>query len=318
LQYHDYYGTLGVDKKASQSDIQKAYRKLARQYHPDINKDPAAEAKFKEVGEAYEVLKDAEKRSKYDQYGSAWKTTQSGGAPPPGWEGVHFDFGQGQGARGFDFGGGPSGFSSFFEMLFGGGRPGAAPGWSPQQQAAPRRGSDLESTLPVTLAEIASGGKRTVNLGHPETGQTQTLEIAIPRGVRPGQKIRLAGRGGSGAGGGPAGDLLLLIELQPDPRFRVEGRDLYTNVQVPVWRAALGGEAAVTTLEGDVSIRLPASTSSGRRIRLRDKGLPDSKGDRGDLYAEIQISVPPELSDEQRTLFEELEKSETQRDTHQE
>jgi curved DNA-binding protein len=308
VEYRDYYGTLGVEKNASQADIQRAYRKLARKYHPDINKDASAEARFKQIGEAYEVLKDPEKRAKYDQFGSAWKNAERTGAPPPGWEGVQFDFGgPGGGAGGFDFGGtGPSGFSSFFEMLFGGGGPFAGAGGAPRGQPAQRRGGDQETQIPITLEELASGGKRQITLQDPSTGRTETLEITIPKGLRPGQKIRLAGKGGRGALGGPSGDLLLQVELEPHPFFRVEGDDLVSPVEVSPSTAALGGEVGVRTLEGSTRIKLPSGSSSGRRIRLRGKGLPRASGDRGDQYAEVKIVVPQTLTDEQKRLFREL------------
>jgi curved DNA-binding protein len=319
VEYRDYYGTLGVDKNASQAEIQRAYRKLARKYHPDINKEASAEAQFKQIGEAYEVLKDPEKRAKYDQFGSAWKNAERTGAPPPGWEGVQFDFGgPGGGAGGFDFGGtGPSGFSSFFEMLFGSGGPFAGggafagAGASGRGQPAPRRGGDQESQLPITLEELSSGGKRQVTLQDPSTGRTETLEVTIPKGLRPGQKIRLAGKGGRGAFGGPAGDLLLQIELEPHPYFRVEGDDLVAPVEVSPSTAALGGDVSVRTLDGSTRIKLPAGSSSGRRIRLRGRGLPRAAGERGDQYAEVKIVVPHTLNDEQRRLFNELASHET-------
>ena len=316
VEYQDYYGILGVEKNASQQDIQRAYRKLARKFHPDINKDPSAEARFKQIGEAYEVLKDSEKRAKYDQFGSAWKSAQRTGAPPPGWEGVQFDFG-GPGG-GFDFGGGgASGFSSFFEMLFGGGGPfgggaggpfagGGFGGATRGGQPAPRRGGDQESQIPIALEELARGGKRQITLTDPSTGRSETLEVTIPKGLRPGQKIRLAGKGGRGAFGGPSGDLLLQVDLEPHPHFRVEGDDLVGAVEVTPSTAALGGEADVRTLEGNTKIKLPAGSSSGRRIRLRGKGLPRASGDRGDQYAEVKIVVPRTLNEEQRRLFEEL------------
>ncbi|HVR28594.1 MAG TPA: DnaJ C-terminal domain-containing protein [Thermoanaerobaculia bacterium] len=312
VSYQDYYGTLGVDKNAGQPDIQRAYRKLARKYHPDINKDPAAETKFKQIGEAYEVLKDPEKRARYDQFGSAWKNAERTGAPPPGWEGVQFDFG-GPGAGGFDFGGGPSGFSSFFEMLFGGGGPFgggggnfAGGGASGRVQPAARRGSDQESRITITLEELARGGKRQLTLSDPATGRSETIEVTIPKGLRPGRRIRLAGKGARGAFGGPPGDLLLQVQLEPHPHFRVEGDDLVGPVEVSPSTAALGGEARVRTIDGSATIKLPAGSSSGRRIRLRGKGLPRTSGEPGDQYAEVKIVVPQDLNDEQRRLFQEL------------
>jgi curved DNA-binding protein len=326
LDYKDYYAILGVKKDASQDDIQKAYRKLARKHHPDVNKAPESEVKFKEIGEAYEVLKDPEKRQKYDQYGSAWKRAQQTGAPPPGWEGVHFDFGDlggmgGRGGRagGFDFGGGSSEFSSFFEMLFGGAGPGggrrgaSGAGFGFGGQGFPRGGGaggagggHTEATLTLSLEEAVRGGQREITLADPNTGQRRTLSVKIPEGVRAGQKIRLAGQGQPSLDGGPAGDLYLKIEIEPDPRFRVEGSDLHTTVAVSPWEAALGGDAEVQTLDGTVRVKIPAGSSSGRKIRLRGRGLPKKGGEKGDLLAEIRVVVPETLSDRERELFEQL------------
>jgi curved DNA-binding protein len=315
MDFKDYYTILGVDKNASQDDIQRAYRKLARKYHPDVNKDPGAEDTFKDLGEAYEVLKDPEKRAKYDRYGSAWKAAQqSGGAPPPGYEDVWFDI---SGAPDDAFSG-FSGFSSFFEQLFGrGARRGSAWGETPGDSArgGPRTwtmpGADQEARLTLSLEEAARGGKRDISLTDPETGQTKTYTVTIPRGIRPGQRIRLAQLGGQGMGGGPAGDLYLRVELLPHPVFRLEGRDLYTTLAVAPWEAALGANAKLPTLTGDVQVKIPAGSSSGRRIRLRGKGFPDSQGRAGDLYAEIQIAVPKSLTDDERRLFEELARCST-------
>ena len=228
------------------------------------------------------------------------------GAPPPGWENVVFDFGSG----GADFGGfgegfGESGFSSFFEMLFGGGGGGFRARGGPGGGRAPRqRGRDRESTIRLSLEDMARGGERTLELADPQTGEHRTLKVNIPAGVLPGQRIRLAGQGEPGIGG-PAGDLLLIVEAQPHDRFKLEGRDLHVEVPVTPWEAALGGQARVRTLDGDVTIKLPAGSSSGRQIRLRGKGMPSPK-DKGDLYATIRIVVPSELSAEERELFEKL------------
>lgn len=310
MDYKDYYEILGVKKDASQDDIQKAYRKLARKLHPDVNKAADAETKFKDIGEAYEVLKDEDKRRKYDQYGSAWKRAQQTGSPPPGWD--QFDFGQGGGG----FGGmGGDGFSSFFDMLFGEGaarrRGGAGPaGWPGGAGGAsgftPRGGADTEAELTITLEEAAHGGKRELALSDPNTGSRKELTVKIPKGVRSGQRIRLTGKGQPSPMGGPPGDLYLKVEIEPHPRFKVEGTDLHTTVPVSPWEAALGTEAAVQTLNGDVRVRIPAGTSSGRKIRLRGKGLPKPGGEEGDLLAEIRIVVPDKLSDEERQLFERL------------
>jgi len=319
LDYKDYYATLGVKKDASQDDIQKAYRKLARKLHTDVNKEPEAEVKFKEIGEAYEVLKDPDKRKKYDQFGTDWKRT---GSVPPGWESYG---GQGFGGQGFDFDlggmGGGEGFSSFFEMLFGGngpGRRGARRGGGAFNGAGGAfganpfgggGGADSEAQITLSLDEAVRGGTREITLADPSTGQRKTLSVRIPEGIRPGQKIRLAGQGQPGFDGGQSGDLLMKIEIAPDPRFKIEGSDIHTTVPVAPWEAALGGEAEVETPTSRLRIKIPAGSSSGRKIRLRGKGLTlagGAKGEKGDLLAEIRIVVPEHLSDEERSLFEQL------------
>ena len=310
MEFKDYYTTLGVVKNASQEDIQRAYRKLARKYHPDVSKTPDAEEKFKDIGEAYEVLKDPDKRAKYDRYGAAWKAAQQGGgAPPPGYEDIWFDLG---GADDFTFSGG-SGFSSFFEQLFGSvagqhgpgqGRRqarGHTQGWSWNQP-----GADREARLVLTLEEAAHGGEREISLSGPTSGQIRTYMVRIPKGVRPGQHIRLAGQGEPGVGNAPPGDLYLSVELLPHATFRLEGRDLYTTVPVTPWEAALGAEVTLPTLDRAVHVKIPAGSSSGRKIRLKGKGFPDAKSGAGDLYAEISIRVPEALSSEEKKLFEQL------------
>ncbi|MEA2560160.1 MAG: curved DNA-binding protein [Acidobacteriota bacterium] len=309
MDYKDYYAILGVKKDAPEDEIQKAYRKLARKFHPDVNKAPEAEAKFKEIGEAYEVLKDPDKRQKYDQYGSAWKRAQqTGGGVPPGWEG--FDFGQGGGG----FGGGSGDFSSFFDMLFGGARPGARGGRGAGFSGFGGQGfggggggvgGDTEATISLSLEEAVRGGKREITLSDPNTGQRKTLSVRIPEGVRAGQRIRLAGQGQAGMNG-QAGDLYLKIEVEPDSRYKVDGTNLQTTVAVTPWEAALGVDAEVQTLDGPVRVKIPAGSSTGRKIRLRGRGLPQAGGDKGDLLAEIRIVVPEKLSERERELFEQL------------
>ena len=307
MEFKDYYAVLGVAKNASQEEIQRAYRKLARKYHPDLNQAADAEGKFKDLGEAYEVLKDPDKRAKYDRYGAAWKAAeQGGGTPPPGYEDVWFDPG---GAEDFSFSG-SSGFSSFFDQLFGTapgrgtaqGRRGArgqAPGWS-------RPGADQEARLALTLEEAAHGGDRELSLSSPTTQQMKTYVVHIPKGIRPGQRIRLAGQGERGVGGAPAGDLYLMVEILPHPTFRLEGHDLYTTVPIAPWEAALGSEVTLPMLNGAVSFKIPPGSSSGRKIRLKGKGFPNARSGAGDLYAEISIRVPEALSAEERKLFEQL------------
>jgi curved DNA-binding protein len=305
LDYKDYYATLGVKKDASQDDIQKSYRKLARKFHPDVNKDPQAEVKFKEIGEAYEVLKDPDKRKRYDQLGSNWNRS----GPPPG-------YGFGQGAGGFDFSdfqgaGGGAGFSDFFEMLFGergrGRQRGAPAGFGGAGfGGAAQGGGDAEASISLSVEEAVRGGSREIAISDPNTGQRKTLTIKIPEGVRSGQKIRLAGQGSPGFGGGTAGDLFLKIEIAPDPRYRIEGSDILTNVEITPAVAVLGGEADVETPTGSVRVRIPARSSSGRKIRLRGRGLAQSGGSKGDLLAEIRIVVPENLNDRELDLYRQL------------
>ena len=329
MNYHDYYKTLGVRKTASQEEIQKSYRKLARKLHPDINKDPEVEGKFKEINEAYEVLKDPEKRKKYDQFGSAWKQAQRTGAPPPGFEDIFSQFGFGgagsgggfgSGARSvrFDFGdlgssaGGRGGgdFSSFFETLFGGGGSRGPSPWE-AQPGSPQGGSrDYETRISLSIEEAGRGGKRQISLTDPETGRQRTLRVSIPKGIRPGQKIRLAGQGASTAGG-RRGDLYLTVDILPHPDFRLEGADLHTVIPIAPWEAALGGQARVRTLDGEVTVKIPSGSSSGRKVRLRGKGFPGKNGANGDLLGEFRIVVPAELAARDRELFEQLAEEST-------
>jgi curved DNA-binding protein len=300
VAFRDYYDILGVDRNASSDDIKRAYRKLARKHHPDVNKDPDAEDRFKEISEAYEVLRDPEKRERYDRLGQNWKSGQDvsgadgfdfrdfrgGGAGGPG--------GFGQGGYGdvrVDFGGGD--FSDFFEGLFGGrGRARGGGGFN----GFSSRGADQEAMLELTLQEAAKGGKRKITLG-----DGRDYEVNIPAGVRDGQRIRLAGEGGRSPGGGPPGDLFLRVRVRPDPRFRVEGKDLYTDVPITPWEAALGATVEVPTLDGTSKVKVPPGSSSGRKLRLRGAGLAG-----GDLYAVLKIEVPKKPTDEERELFERL------------
>jgi curved DNA-binding protein len=301
VAFRDYYEVLGVPRDASEEDIRRAYRKLARQYHPDVSKEPGAEDRFKEVSEAYEVLSDQEKRERYDRLGANWKAGDdvSGAAG--------FDFGQGGGFRqgGFDdvhveFGSGGD-FSDFFESFFRsrGGR-GRRSGSFGGFDGFSTRGSDTEATLELSLEE-AAGGKRKISLG-----DGRDYEVNIPPGVRDGQRIRLAGEGGGGSGGGPSGDLFLRVRLKPHPRFRVEGRDLHVDLPVAPWEAALGADVEVPTLGGSSRVKVPEGSSCGRRLRLRGQGMPNPGGADGDLYASVQIKVPKQPSDQERELFERL------------
>lgn len=293
--YRDYFEVLGVPRGAGDEEIRSAYRKLAREYHPDVNRDPGAEDRFKEVSEAYEVLRDSEKREKYERLGANWKA----GEDVSGASG--FGGGFGGGASGFGGGDGQgfgdgAGFSDFFESFFGG-RRGASPGF----EGFSMRGGDQEATLEVALEEAARGGKRKISLA-----DGRDFEVRIPPGVRDGQKIRLAGQGGEGASGGPAGDLYLRVRIKPDPRFRREDDDLVVEVPVAPWEAALGATVPVPTLDGSAKVKVPAGSSSGRRLRLRGEGMPGPGGRKGDLYASVRIVVPKTLQKRERELFEEL------------
>jgi curved DNA-binding protein len=280
--FQDYYEALGVPRDASQDDVRAAYRRLARQYHPDVNKEPGAEDRFKAISEAYEVLRDPEKRSQYDRLGPNWRAGQDvSGAP--GYQDVRVDFGGG------DFGDGD--FSEFFESLFGArGRGRGSGGFG----GFSGRGADEEAILELSLEEAAEGGRRRLSL------DGRDFEVDIPPGVRDGQRIRLAGEGRQGLRGGPSGDLFIRVRIRPDKRFRVEGRDVYTDLPVTPWEAALGAQVTVRTLRGDAQLKVPAGSSCGRRLRLRGEGLG------GDLYAVVQIQVPKRLSSRERELFEQL------------
>jgi curved DNA-binding protein len=293
--FRDYYETLGVSRDASQDDIRAAYRRLARQNHPDVNKSPEAEERFKEISEAYEVLRDPEKRAQYDRFGQNWRPGQDV-SDASGFSGGASGFGGGSGFEnvGFDLGG-DSGFSDFFEGLFGQ-RRGAGRRRGGGFDSFSMRGSDHEAVLELSLHEAARGGKRRIS-----HGDGRDFEVDIPAGVRDGQLIRLAGEGGQGTGSGPSGDLLLRVRVRPDRRFRVDGSDVTTDLPVTPWEAALGARVEVPTLDGTARVKVPAGSSSGRKLRLRGQGLGG-----GDLYAVVQIHVPKRLSSEERELFEEL------------
>lgn len=308
MDYKDYYQVLGIGRDASPDEVQKAYRKLARRFHPDVSKEPGAESRFKEIAEAYEVLKDPEKREKYDRFGAAWKARAQGAPPPPGFEEFHFDFG------GQSFGTGASGFSQFFEMLFGqaaqaaAGRSGKGSwaSWGTDGRGGwARSGANQAVSLRLSIEEAARGGVRELALQTAD-GATRRIKVNLPKGVRPGQTVRVPGQGESGRNGGTSGDLMLRVELLPHPRFRLDGKDLLTTVEVAPWEAALGGEAEISTLEGSVRVKIPAGTSSGRRIRVKGQGFPAAAGEPGDLYAELKIVVPEALSDRERELFGQL------------
>lgn len=308
MDFIDYYSELGVKKDATQEEIQKAYRKLARKYHPDVNKEPGAETKFKKIAEAYEALKDPEKRKKYDRYGAAWKNAEQNGRPPPGYEDIFNQARRQRAGQSQGFRPGQAGFSDFFEAIFGRGNPfGAGVGFD--SEAVSASGHDVEAVLHLSLEEAASGGERDITLQDPSGGKPKSFKVGIPRGVKDGQRIRLKGQGGKAAGGGQAGDLFLVVKIDPNPRFRLEGSDLYTWLPIAPWTAALGGEAKLKTLDGQVTVKVPAGSSSGTKIRLRGKGFPTGKEGHGDLYAEVKIMVPKTLSEKERALFEKLQEA---------
>lgn len=306
MEYKDYYKILGVPRTATEKEIKGAFRRLARKYHPDVNKgDKKAEARFKEINEANAVLSDPEKRRRYDTLGPDFASYRP---PPPGAGGQRVAV---------DFGGDFSGFSDFFRTIFGGGFGGAEEpagggfggfedifGRGGRGARAPM-GQDVEATVDLTLEEVVRGTTRSVKLG--EGDGARTVEVKIPPGIRDGSRVRAAGEG-AGRPGGPRGDLFLRVRLLPHPHFERKGDDLHTTVTVPFTTAVLGGEAQVPTLEGPVGIKVPPGSRVGRTFRLRGKGLPrlESPGERGDLMATLAVDLPAQLTPRARELFEEL------------
>ena len=304
MEYRDYYKILGVKRNASEKEIKQAYRRLARQYHPDVNKSPGAEERFKEVNEAYQVLSDREKRRKYDQLGDSWSRWQQHGAPGgfdwsrwttgfPGGRRVRMEYGDlsdlfGQGGLG--------GFSDFFESIFGG------MGSSRTGQRMRTRGQDYEQPVEITLEEAFHGATRVLQR------DGQRLEVKIPPGVKTGSRVRMAGQGGPGIGGGPQGDLYLKVEVLPHSDLERKGDDLYRDVDVDFYIAVLGGEVRVPTLDGGVMLKIPSETSGGRVFRLRGKGMPKLRNpqQRGELYVTVRIRIPRNLTAREKDLFSQL------------
>jgi curved DNA-binding protein len=289
----DYYQVLGVERSASQEEIQRAYRKLARRFHPDVNKDGDAEETFKQINLAYEVLSDPKKRVRYDRFGDAWRQVPedydpdaAGPFPPPdpaaGGRRVYVD--------GINL-------EDLFGGFFGGhtGRFG---------DPVPMAGMDTEAGIELSVEDAYTGGRRTISLQTPSG--PRSFEVNIPAGVTDGQRIRLAGQGGDGFGGGPRGDLYLAVRLAAHPRYRVDGRDVTVELPVTAWEAALGATVPIETPGGRVEIKVPAGSSSGRRLRLRGRGMPNPRGGAGDLYAEVKITVPKRLTDTERELWQQL------------
>lgn len=317
VEFKDYYLSLGVARTASDEEIKKAFRKLARQYHPDVAKDKkGAEEKFKEINEAYEVLSDPEKRKKYDTLGRHWK---EGAAyeQQPGWQ-EYAQAGRGRAPHAQEFHFGGTGFSDFFEQYFGGGqrfggfdfRGGDGGGDTFDYQARSQHGSDIEGDILVTLAEAMSGSVRTVSLQrtNPSTHKTEThtFKARIPPGVQDGRTIRVPGKGEEGAQGGLSGDLYLRVRLAAHPDFRVLGPDLYHDLTLAPWEAVLGTTVSIPTPDARVVVRIPPGTSNGQQLRVRHRGLPIAGGERGNLYAVIKIDVPHEVNAEERALWEKL------------
>ncbi len=294
MQFKDYYEVLGVKPDANEAAIKSAYRKLARKYHPDVSKEAGAEEKFKSVNEAYEALKDPAKRKTYDQLRSQGYRPGEEFQPPP-------NFGEGQG---FDFSdlGGEGGFSDFFESLFGGARGGAGARGG-RGRAGPRRGNDVQASIEIPLSTAFHGGRERITLRDAGGGE-RTLDVKIPAGILPGQQIRLSGQGSHGMSGGPAGDLLLEVGIQTDPRFRLEGRDVYSTLRITPWQAALGATLTVPTLAGDVELRVPAGSDTGKKMRLRGRGMPGAKA--GDQFITLEVHAPPAQNDAQRKLYEQM------------
>ena len=288
MKYKDYYAVLGVPRDADEDAIKKAYRKLARKHHPDVSKDPGAEARFKDIAEAYATLKDPEKRAAYDSLG----TRRSGEEfrPPPDWA---------QGAApGEDF---------FADMDLGDLFATLRSGRAQRRHAGPRRGRDYEASLQLSLEDAHRGTTVSLDIAH-EDG-SRTLAVTVPPGATEGQRLRLRGKGGAGSGGGDAGDIYLHITLLPHALYRVDGHDLYFDLALAPWEAALGADVEVPTLDGPVLLTVPAGSRSGRKLRLRNRGLHTGRGGRGDLYALVRIDVPTSLTPRERELFEELSRT---------
>jgi curved DNA-binding protein len=308
MEFRDYYEVMGLERNATQDEVKRAYRKLARKYHPDVSKEADAEERFKEVGEAYEVLKDPEKRAAYDQLGENWKAGQQF-RPPPGWD-AGFEFG-GAGAQG-DSGRGYTGaqFSDFFESLFahaGRERTGDRTGG----QGIRMRGEDRHARIYVDIRDSYTGAKHAITLHVPEVTpdghvvtRDVTLNVKIPRGIRAGQRIRLARQGNPGMGDGEPGDLYLEIDFKPDPRYRADGATVYLTLPVTPWEAALGATVTVPIPSGDVDLKIPANSRQGSKLRLKGKGLPGKAP--GDLVVILEVQLPPADTDVAKALYQQM------------
>lgn len=320
VKFRDYYEVLGVERDASQDEIRKAFRKLARKYHPDVAEDKeTAEEKFKELNEAYEVLSDAEKRETYDNLGPGWEHGSDFRRPPGGGPtyGSAFD-GRSTGNVHFEFGG-STGFSDFFESLFGARSPGGDPfgsfhGFQREQVRPdmPTRGSDIETDLLVSLEEVMDGSERQLRLRRPDGkgGATETsVKVHVPKGIAEGQLIRCAGLGEQGLNGGAAGDLFLRVRLERHPVFEVKGPDLHMDLDLAPWEAVLGASVPVQTLHGSLNLKIPTGTQSGTQLRIKDKGLPEHAEQFGDVYINVRVRVPESIGEKEMELWEALAKN---------
>lgn len=302
MEYKDYYQILGVKREASMADIKRAYQKLARKYHPDLNKDEGAEAHFKEINEAYHALKDPEKRKVYDQLGANWHQGDQF-KPPPGWSFQFTKSGMDQG----DFV--HQGFSNFFDFIFGG----RGDDMRAQMRNVRMRGQDLHATLYVRLDDAFHGGTHTLTLAVPqqnEQGQTaqktRQFNVQIPKGICEGQSVRLSGQGGAGIGGGENGDLYLRVLFEPHPYFHARHRDIYLELPLTPWEAALGCQVTVPTLSGGVKMTIPSNAQTGLKLRLKGKGLPGREAVAGDQYVIIKLVNPPVVSEKARALYQQM------------
>ena len=305
MEYKDYYRILGVAKDATRDDIKRAYRRLARKYHPDVSREADAETRFKEVNEAHEVLKDPDQRAAYDRLGGQWRGGQDF-TPPPGWD-TGFEF-----RAGGPGGVGDAGFSDFFESLFGGRSPfGHAGGFNAGAAHASRKGEDHRARIRISLEDAFHGAQRTLQLQAPTLDaqvrvsiEPHALNVRIPKGIQEGQQIRLAGQGGQGAAGAGRGDLYLEVEFEPHPRFRAEGRDLHTELTITPWEAALGARVKSPTLGGPVEVKIPAGARGGQRLRLAGRGLPGKPP--GDQYLTLQIQTPPARTAAEKAFYQRM------------
>jgi curved DNA-binding protein len=308
MEFRDYYELMGVARDATQDEVKRAYRKLSRKYHPDVSKEADAEDRFKEVGEAYAVLKDPEKRAAYDQLGNNNKAGQDF-QPPPGWdEGFEFSGAGTNAGRGYA---GGAQYSDFFEELFAQQRGGAGAGGRAGGGQFSMRGDDRHARITIDFRDSYTGAQRPITLHVPEVtagGHVVTkekiLNVKIPKGIQQGQKIRLAGQGGPGAGGGKAGDLFLEIEFSPDTRHRIDGADVYLTLPVAPWEAALGANVTVPIASGNVDLKIPANSSQGSKMRLKGKGLPGKTP--GNLYVLLDVQQPPADSDAAKELYKKM------------